>query len=107
MKIALLAAVLLSLIATEVLAQSPPGQVVTGAGSVMIDGKPAARQGDATTSGTIVSGSSNVFINGRPAVTVGDGTDCGGSAVSGSRGVFINGKPMVRQGDTTSGCAGK
>lgn len=107
MKMAVFVTILALPIATSAFAQNPPGQVVTGAGGVLIDGKPAARQGDATTSGTIVSGSSNVFINGKPAVTVGDGTDCGGAVASGSRGVFINGKPMARQGDMTSGCAGK
>jgi len=106
LKTAILATIAL-MFSTCAFAQGAPGQVVTGAGGVMIDGKPAARQGDVTTSGTIVSGSSNVFINGKPAVTVGDGTDCGGAAATGSKGVFINGKPMVRQGDMTTGCAGK
>jgi uncharacterized Zn-binding protein involved in type VI secretion len=82
-----------------------PGAVVGGSRDVTVNGKPAARQGDATTGGALIEGSPNVFINGKPAAVTGDRNGCGGSIVSGGHGVFINGKPMARQGDQTSGCA--
>ncbi|EAQ34608.1 hypothetical protein NB311A_06306 [Nitrobacter sp. Nb-311A] len=85
-------------------AQSP-GVITSGSQNVTVNGKPAARQGDATTGGALIEGSSNVFINGKPATVTGDRTGCGGSVASGGHGVFINGKPMARQGDQTSGCA--
>jgi uncharacterized Zn-binding protein involved in type VI secretion len=86
-------------------ASQSPGVVTGGSQDVTVNGKPAARQGDATTGGALIEGSPNVFINGKPATVTGDRTGCGGSVTSGSHGVFINGKPMSRQGDRTSGCA--
>ncbi|MBN9006487.1 MAG: PAAR domain-containing protein [Rhizobiales bacterium] len=82
-----------------------PGVITGGSESVMINGKPAARQGDTTTGGALIEGSPNVFINGKPATVIGDRNGCGSAIVSGGHGVFINGKPMARQGDQTSGCA--
>ena len=87
-------------------AATAPGVVTGGSSNVMVGGKPAARQGDATSDGgALVEASPNVFINGKPAVVMGGRTSCGSSTVSGSSNVFINGKPMVRAGDQTSGCA--
>lgn len=86
-------------------ASQSPGVITGGSQNVMVNGKPAARQGDATTGGALIEGSSNVFINGKPATMTGNRTGCGGSVTSGGHGVFINGKPMGRQGDQTSGCA--
>lgn len=86
-------------------ASQSPGVITNGSQNVTINGKPAARQGDATTGGALIEGSSNVFINGKPATVIGNRTGCGGSITSGGHGVFINGKPMARQGDQTSGCA--
>ena len=85
--------------------QSPtPGVVARGSTDVQSGGLPAARYGDATTSGGgVEEGSSNVIINGKPAARVGDRTKCG-VVVRGSSNVFINGKPMARVGDNTSGC---
>ncbi|MCE4226160.1 hypothetical protein HCU64_20620 [Methylobacterium sp. C25] len=81
--------------------EGKPGVIVGGATGVTINGRPAARQGDATTGGTIRTGSSNVFINGKPVATVGDEAGCGKIA-SGAHGVFINGRPIATSGDTTS-----
>jgi uncharacterized Zn-binding protein involved in type VI secretion len=98
------ATALLLLLAQPAWAQQP-GAITSGAPDVSVDGKPAARQGDGTTSGDAVIGSSsNVFINGKPAAVQGDRTGCGGVVVGGGNNVFINGKPMARAGDATSGC---
>ncbi len=96
-----------AVLVTAAQAQSPgtPG-VVTG--GVTFNGKPAARQGDATSDGSaIVEGSPNVFINGKPAAVMSGKTGCGGVVVGGSGGIFINGKPAARTGDQTSGCPAK
>lgn len=85
-------------------ASQSSGVITGGSQNVMVNGKPAARQGDGTTGGALIEGSSNVFINGKPATVIGNRTGCGGSVTSGGHGVFINGKPMARQGDQTSGC---
>jgi uncharacterized Zn-binding protein involved in type VI secretion len=68
----------------------PAGTVASGSGDVMVEGKQAARAGDAA----------------KPAAVQGDKTGCGGTIVSGASGVFINGKPMARMGDA-AGCGGK
>ncbi|GEP09935.1 PAAR domain-containing protein [Methylobacterium gnaphalii] len=92
----------LALLGTGAIAQEgKPGVIVGGATGVTINGRPAARQGDATSGGTIRTGSSNVFINGKPVATVGDDAGCG-MIVSGSRGVFVNGRPIAASGDVTS-----
>ena len=81
-----------------------PGVVARGSSDVTVEGLPAARGGDPTTTGApVTEGSPNVTINGRPAVRVGDRTACG-VVVQGAKGVFINGRPMGRAGDATSGC---
>ncbi|WP_282094316.1 PAAR domain-containing protein [Epibacterium ulvae] len=41
--------------------------------------------------GTQAGGSSSVFINGKPAARVGDAVSCGGSVASGASSVFIGG----------------
>jgi uncharacterized Zn-binding protein involved in type VI secretion len=85
----------------------PQGTVASGSDSVIVEGKQAARAGDATDCGsTIVEGSPDVFINGKPAAVQGDATGCGGSIVTGSASVFINGKPMAASGDAAP-CPGK
>lgn len=82
-----------------------PGVVTGGADGVTFNGKPAARQGDATSDGSaIVEGSPNVFINGKPAAVLSGRTGCGGVVVGGAGGIYINGKPAARSGDQTSGC---
>jgi uncharacterized Zn-binding protein involved in type VI secretion len=96
-----------AVLSTSVLAQSPgaPGVITGGADGVTFNGKPAARQGDATSDGSaIVEGSPNVFINGKPAAVLSGRTGCGGVVVGGAGGITINGKPAARSGDQTSGC---
>jgi uncharacterized Zn-binding protein involved in type VI secretion len=107
-----LAVALLALAPVAALAEDGPnpcpvGKVTSGSGDVMVEGKQAARAGDAAgCAGPIIEGSPDVFINGKPAAVQGDKTGCGGSIVSGASGVFINGKPMARMGDA-AGCSGK
>jgi len=93
-----------AVLSTTVLAQSP-GVITGGADGLTFNGKPAARQGDATSDGSaIVEGSPNVFINGKPAAVLSGRTGCGGVVVGGAGGIYINGKPAARTGDQTSGC---
>jgi len=85
----------------------PATPIIAGSGDVSINGKPAARKGDAVLlhacpcpkmphavhGRSISAGSSNVSINGKPAARVGDAIDCGGSVASGSGNVFIGDTP--------------
>lgn len=79
----------------------------------------AARQGDAGVvhcSGfNIASGSPDVFINGRPAARVGDPSTThlrpagpcvphSSTIASGSPNVFVNGRALARVGDPFGGC---
>lgn len=103
--------ILLSIIAQPAAAQEPPNRpetITSGSQDVLIGGRPAARQGDTTTSGhVVVEGSKNVFFNGKPAVVLGGKTDCGGAVVTGQSHVFVNGKPLATEGDLAAGCPGK
>ena len=77
----------------------PSGSVASGSGDVMVEGRPAARAGDAAgCAGTIAEGSPDVFINGKPAAVQGAKTGCGGKVASGATGVFVNGKPFIIAG---------
>ncbi|ENM5763206.1 PAAR domain-containing protein [Vibrio mimicus] len=85
----------------------PATPIIAGSGDVSINGKPAARKGDAVLlhacpcpykphgvhGRSISAGSSTVSINGKPAARVGDAIDCGGSVASGSGNVFIGDTP--------------
>ncbi|CAM4019013.1 PAAR motif protein [Vibrio aerogenes CECT 7868] len=84
----------------------PPSPIVAGSPDVSINGKPAARKGDAVMphpcgcpgghgvhGRSISAGSSNVSINGKPASRVGDAIGCGGSISAGSGNVFIGDTP--------------
>ena len=103
--VALLAAINFSLAADQ--PPCPQGTIASGSDGVMVEGKQAARTGDATGCGsTVVEGSPDVLINGKPAAVQGDATGCGGSIVTGSASVFINGKPMAASGDAAP-CPGK
>lgn len=105
MKSVLVSAILASL-AGSALAQNPPSQIVTGDGTVSVNGQGAAREGDVTASGnTVGDGSSNVFIGGKPAATAGSNTDCGGVVAQGSSNVFVNGKPLATGGSVVTSCA--
>lgn len=69
------------------------GPVITGAGTVLIEGKPAARVSDRLRchgpTDVISTGSSTVIIEGRPAARVGDRTVHRGVIVSGASSVLI------------------
>jgi uncharacterized Zn-binding protein involved in type VI secretion len=85
----------------------PATPIIAGSGDVIINGKPAAREGDAVLfhacpcpkmphgihSRAISGGSSNVFINGKAAARVGDAIGCGGSVAAGSGNVIIGDSP--------------
>lgn len=80
-----------------------PG-AITGpcAATALINGKPAARQGDVFTctlpptagphpTNVIAKGSTTVTINGQPAARVGDASSCGAVIAAGSANVTIGG----------------
>ncbi|MGM3162038.1 PAAR domain-containing protein [Dickeya undicola] len=85
----------------------PATPVIAGSGDVIINGKPAARKGDAVLlhacpcpnmphgvhSRAISAGSSTVIINGKLAARIGDAIGCGGSVAAGSGDVIIGDSP--------------
>ncbi|MGI8464474.1 type VI secretion system PAAR protein [Pectobacterium punjabense] len=85
----------------------PETPIIEGSSDVIINGQPAARQGDTVLlhgcpcpnaphgvhSRKIAEGSSTVIINGKPAARIGDGINCGGVIVSGSGNVIIGDTP--------------
>jgi uncharacterized Zn-binding protein involved in type VI secretion len=73
-------------------ASSSNGANATGSTSVIVEGKPAMRAGDASDPGAVEI-VPDVFIEGKPAVVCKNGTK------SGSASVFIHGKPLARAGD--------
>jgi uncharacterized Zn-binding protein involved in type VI secretion len=82
------------------------GKIVAGSSNIFINGKPAARLGDAISGcedgsdDAIADGSSSVSFNGRPAARVGDATDHDGSITAGSGSVVIGtGGSPVRFGN--------
>jgi len=73
----------------------PTTNVISGAGSVFINGKPVARLGDDLEphAGScpakkhprkIAAGSGNLFVEGKPVARIGDPIDCGGALAKGS-----------------------
>ncbi|WP_237613363.1 type VI secretion system PAAR protein [Pectobacterium parmentieri] len=85
----------------------PETPITEGSPDVIINGQPAARQGDVVLlhgcpcpnaphgvhPRKIAEGSSTVIINGKPAARIGDGINCGGVIVSGSGNVIIGDTP--------------
>ncbi|MCE0559155.1 PAAR domain-containing protein [Motilimonas sp. E26] len=85
----------------------PATPIIEGSSDVTINGKPAARKGDAVLlhacpcpkmphgihKRSIAAGSSNVSINGQPAARVDDKIACGGAVAAGSGDVFIGDTP--------------
>ncbi|WCL82401.1 PAAR domain-containing protein [Saprospira sp. CCB-QB6] len=69
------------------------GPIVSGAGTVMVTGIPAARLGDsavcACAGDSIASGSGTVMIEGKPAARIGDSCGHGGAVVAGAPTVLI------------------
>ena len=94
----------------------PATPVVEGSQDVIINGQPAARQGDAVQlhgcpcpnvphglhPRQIAAGSSTVIINGKQAARIGDEINCGGNIVSGSSNVIIGNTPYQ---SPVAGCA--
>jgi uncharacterized Zn-binding protein involved in type VI secretion len=80
-----------------------PMSIMTGATTVLINGRPAARLGDSVTphlqparrcrphTASIISGSATVFIEGRPAARLGDKLLMCTAIASGSFNTFIGG----------------
>lgn len=85
----------------------PDTPVIEGSPDISINGKAAARQGDAVAlhgcpcpntphgmhARAIAAGSSTVSFNGKPAARINDAIDCGGMIASGSSNVFIGDTP--------------
>ncbi|MEQ9861930.1 S-type pyocin domain-containing protein [Pectobacterium cacticida] len=85
----------------------PETPITEGSPDVIINGQPAARQGDTVLlhgcpcpnaphgvhSRKIAEGSPTVIINGKPAARIGDGINCGGVIISGSGNVIIGDTP--------------
>jgi uncharacterized Zn-binding protein involved in type VI secretion len=67
--------------------------ITTGCGSVVIEGKDAARFGDPTHDhdSSIRQGSATVFVGGRPATRAGDKASCRGHVVGHAQRTFIGG----------------
>lgn len=94
----------------------PATPVVEGSQDVIINGQPAARQGDAVQlhgcpcpnmphglhPRQVAAGSSNVIINGKQAARIGDDINCGGNIVTGSSDVIIGNTPYQ---SSVAGCA--
>ncbi len=82
-----------------------PGKITSSAYGVMVDGKPAARVGEAppTARSSRVRRASTLTASLQPASPAA-APNAAAKTISGSNGVFINGKPMARAGDSTSGC---
>lgn len=86
----------------------PATPIIAGSSDVIINGKPAARKGDAVLlhpctcpnlphgvhSRAISAGSSTVIINGKLAARIGDAIGCGGSVAAGSGNVIIGDTPL-------------
>jgi uncharacterized Zn-binding protein involved in type VI secretion len=78
------------------------GKISAGSSNIMINGKPAARVGDAISDcedgsdDAITEGSGCVTFNGKPAAFLGNATDHGGEITKGSGNVFIgaSGNPI-------------
>lgn len=79
-----------------------PQTITEGSSDVNINGKGAAREGDALSAhaspsqsaphpGTIASGSGTVNVNGKPLARIGDDVSCGGVVIKGSSNVFAGG----------------
>jgi len=76
-----------------------PTPIIGGSADIIINGRPAARVGDALVphgcgncpphGRAISEGSSTVVFNGKPAARTGDAIDCGGVIISGSGDVII------------------
>lgn len=77
----------------------PPTPIMAGSASVLINGRPAARQGDQLVphkhGRTIAGGTAGVLIDGRPLARVGDPIDCGGKIITGAGNVLVGEAPQL------------
>lgn len=83
----------------------PPTTITGGSPDIIINGRPAARQGDPLAAHgcgdcsphgrVIAEGSSTVIFNGKPAARTGDAIDCGGVIIGGSGDVIIGDTPYT------------
>lgn len=74
----------------------PPTPVTAGSPTVMLDGKPVARQGDPLAPHdkpkhpmhprAIAEGSATILIDGKPAALTGHAVDCGGVVIGSATG---------------------
>lgn len=78
--------------------------IATGSPDVLINGLPAARQGDTTACGSslVAQVIPNVLINGRPAVVMGSAGSHGDVVIGGSGDVFIGGTAVSFTSDAGS-----
>ncbi|PJG59530.1 type VI secretion system PAAR protein [Aeromonas cavernicola] len=83
----------------------PPTPIIEGSQDIFIDGKPAARVGDALAphakpgspphDRVITTGSKTVFFNGRPAALTGSEIGCGGLIIGGSTVIIGDQAPPI------------
>lgn len=78
----------------------PPRSSTSGSSDVLINGKPAHRQGDGwevhtcddkAHDGELIGGSGSVYVNGKPLGRIGDFVSCGSASAQGSEDVFAGG----------------
>lgn len=75
----------------------PPTPVIAGSATVLMDGKPVARQGDPlaphdkpknpTHPRAVLAGNPRVLVEGKPIALTGDPVTCGGTLVGSGSGV--------------------
>ncbi len=83
----------------------PPTPIIAGDSSVLVNGRPVARQGDPLVPHAapkkpphpraIAGGAGSVLIGGVPAARVGDPIDCGGTVKTGAGDVVIGDSPAL------------
>lgn len=66
---------------------------ISGEPTVLVEGQPAASQGNVPPDGKIPSGEPTVLVGGRPAVTLGK------TGTSGRPSILLKGRPAMGMGD--------
>jgi uncharacterized Zn-binding protein involved in type VI secretion len=68
-----------------------PAPIVSGSGTVLVEGTPCTLVGSPIANGSVVvGGSGSVLVEGQPLVRVGDPTSCGSIIGSGASTVIAN-----------------
>ncbi len=90
----------------------PPTPVISGSPDVSINGKPAARVGDALAPHSkpkngshgraLAAGANSVLINGKPAARMGSAISCGGTLINGSNDVSIGDNAFLNKPSNAS-----